>query len=236
MTVGVRFLGGVRNDHAPLGKLVIPSGPQPGDCEFEPRTEHSGPIGQWLGHLPFKQEKTGRNRLGSQRVGGVRHLAGLISQSPGFKSQTRHEGTPHARAGNGRQSAAISFRYPLIANERVVNPRLLVRVQVPEPWSCRAAWSARHPVTMEITGSNPVRTAFPWCNGKHERLRISRRGFESFREYASAASSTEEQRSYKPRIGVRFPGCVRWLWCRGSMRDCDSCGPGSLPGITPCQM
>lgn len=26
--------------HAPLGKLVIPSGPQPGDCEFDPRTEH----------------------------------------------------------------------------------------------------------------------------------------------------------------------------------------------------
>jgi hypothetical protein len=34
-------------------------------------------------------------------------------------------------------------------------------------------------------------------------------------------------------IGVRFPGCVRWLWCKGSMRDCDSLGPGSLPGIHP---
>jgi hypothetical protein len=43
--------------------------------------------------LPFKQEKTGRNRLGSQRVGGTRHLAGLISRSHRFKSGTRHEGS-----------------------------------------------------------------------------------------------------------------------------------------------
>ena len=26
-------------------------------------------------------------------------------------------------------------------------------------WSCRAAWSARHPVKVEVAGSNPVRTA-----------------------------------------------------------------------------
>ena len=33
-------------------------------------TQFKGPIGQWLGRLPFKQEKAGRNRLGSPR-GGV---------------------------------------------------------------------------------------------------------------------------------------------------------------------
>ena len=32
-------------------------------------TYDQGPIGQWLGHLPFKQEKAGRNRLGSLRSG-----------------------------------------------------------------------------------------------------------------------------------------------------------------------
>ena len=29
--------------HAPLGKPAIPSDPQSGDCEFEPRTEHARP-------------------------------------------------------------------------------------------------------------------------------------------------------------------------------------------------
>ena len=40
-------------------------------CRFKPGTEHSGPIGQWLGRLPFKQEKAGRNRLGSLRSRGM---------------------------------------------------------------------------------------------------------------------------------------------------------------------
>jgi hypothetical protein len=34
-------------------------------------------------------------------------------------------------------------------------------------------------------------------------------------------------------IGVRFPGCVRWLRCSGSIGDCEPPGPGSVPGDHP---
>jgi hypothetical protein len=48
---------------------AVSPGSQPGGYGFESRTRYAvhGPIGQWLGHLPFKQEKTGRNRLGLLR-------------------------------------------------------------------------------------------------------------------------------------------------------------------------
>jgi hypothetical protein len=58
------------------------------------------------------------------------HLAGLINPRRRFESGTRHEGTPLAAAGKARR---CPFRYPLTVNERIVNPPLLVRVQVPEP-------------------------------------------------------------------------------------------------------
>ena len=40
-------------------------------------------------------------------------------------------------------------------------------------WSCRAAWSARHPVKVEVAGSNPVRTALA------QRLRAKARSGSS---------------------------------------------------------
>ena len=52
-----------------------------------------------------------------------------------------------------------AFRCPLTVNERIVNPSLLVRIQVPEPWSCRGAGRPRHPVKVKIACSNPVRAA-----------------------------------------------------------------------------
>jgi hypothetical protein len=58
-------------------------------------------------------------------------------------------------------------------------------------------------------------------------------GFDSLREYASAVSSMEERRSYKPMIGVRLPDCVRWLWCSGSIGGRGPPGPGSVPGDHP---
>jgi hypothetical protein len=55
-----------------------------------------------------------------------------------------------------------SFRCPLTANERTVNPRLLVRIQVPERKSHGPVGESgrpRHPVKVKTAGSNPVRTA-----------------------------------------------------------------------------
>jgi hypothetical protein len=44
----------------------------------------------------------------------------------------------------------------------------------------QSSWSARHPVTVETTGSSPVRTAFPlWPKGQGTRLRIAGCGFDS---------------------------------------------------------
>ena len=41
--------------------------------------------------------------------------------------------------------------------------KAVTRVRIPlgarTAWSCGAAWSARHPVKVEVAGSNPVRTA-----------------------------------------------------------------------------
>jgi hypothetical protein len=89
------------------------------------------------------------------------YLAGLISQSRGFKSRTRHESSRCAMAGKGRQSAAFTIRCRLMAGRRTVNPLMLVRSQPPERTIHGVAgqWSGRHPVKVEIAGSNPVSTA-----------------------------------------------------------------------------
>src|SRR5580658_3059569 len=71
---------------------------------------------------------------------------------------------PPSSSGLGHRpfKAAARVRIPLGAQLA----RLLITT-----WSCRAAWSARHPVKVEVAGSNPVRTArsvagLPLGNGR----------------------------------------------------------------------
>jgi hypothetical protein len=95
-----------------------------------------GPIGQWLGHLPFKQEKAGRNRLGSLRgrlTGGRRpHKPGNSGSSPLRATKASRAPWPvtdgkaryssvgcRSTAGRGPVKAAIGVRIP--APERKVH-------------------------------------------------------------------------------------------------------------------
>jgi hypothetical protein len=88
-----------------------------------------------------------------------------------------------------------------MAGRRTVNPLTLVRPQPPERKSHGPVGEfgrPRLPVKQKIAGSNPVRTAFPWCSGEHGGLRNRQGGFESFREYSSISSSTAEHRLHRP--------------------------------------
>lgn len=78
----------------------------------------------------------------------------------------------------------------------------------------------------------------PWCSGKHERLRISRRGFESFWECASISSSTGQSTAFtRRRPQVRVLPDRRWSWCSGAaLRTVNPPVPGRNRLITPCQM
>src|SRR5450755_1780857 len=77
----------------------------------------------------------------------------MLGQSPtaGAKGKAAVTVEPPSSSGLGHRpfKAAARVRIPLGA-------RL---ASASEAWSCRAAWSARHPVKVEVAGSNPVRTA-----------------------------------------------------------------------------
>ena len=63
-----------------VGVADISPGSQPGDCQFNPGTEH-GPMVYGLGSLPFKQRDGVRISVGSQRAGAPVVLDGLISRA-----------------------------------------------------------------------------------------------------------------------------------------------------------
>ena len=134
-TVGVRLLGGARTIHAPLGKLDIPSGPQPGDCEFEPRTEHARPCRLWVRIAAFQAAGVGSSPTRvTARWTGVRFQPGLISPATRVRIPLarRRQVVRHGRKdGKARHP---SFRCRLMAGRRTVNPLTLVRPQPPEPW------------------------------------------------------------------------------------------------------
>ena len=111
------------NDHAPLGKLVIPSDPQSGDCEFEPRTEHARPYRPMARPLAFQAGEDGsepsRATAGSstgraerahnpRQVGSTPTPATKASRAPGpvMDGKARH---PHSGVVQ-RQDVALLRR------------------------------------------------------------------------------------------------------------------------------
>jgi hypothetical protein len=127
----VRVPGGVRKimlgwrnrlTHLALNQEAAGSSPAPSTL---------GPIGQWLGHLPFKQEKTGRNRLGSLRgrLTGRRrpHKPDNSGSSP-----LRATKASRAPGPERRQSAAFSFWCRSMAGRCPVKAAIGVRVPAPE--------------------------------------------------------------------------------------------------------
>ena len=71
---------------------------------------------------------------------------------PPLSLATRPVGQPHYRSAGGMlfRAKAVAFRSPRQGDTSIM---------VGGTRSCRAAWSARHPVKVEVAGSNPVRTA-----------------------------------------------------------------------------
>src|SRR6266567_6335509 len=77
----------------------------------------------------------------------------MLGRSPtaGATGKTAVTVEPPSSSGLGHRpfKAAARVRIPLGARLAVASAA----------WSCRAARSARHPVKVEVAGSNPVRTA-----------------------------------------------------------------------------
>ncbi len=131
-TVPSSSLGRRTQTHAPLEKTVNLA--RPSTWSFagsSPARSTQGPIGQWLGRLPFKQEKTGRNRLGSQRgrltAGHQSHKLVNSGSSPLRATKARRTPSPDRRS-----SPALSFWCRSTAGRRTVNSLMLVRFQPPE--------------------------------------------------------------------------------------------------------
>ncbi len=114
-------------------------------------------------------------------------------------------------------------RGPTKAGRRTVNPygegsnpsARAQHIMVLQGSRLAGSRSPRHPVKVETAGSNPVRTAQDRSRSRGETditpgYEPGERGFDSLRERASPASSTEERLPYKRRIGVRVLGWVLW--------------------------
>jgi hypothetical protein len=98
-----------------------------------PASIMQSPMAYGLGSPRFKRRDGVRISVGLLRgrlmAGHWPHTPGNAGSSPACATKARPAPLPDRTAKRG----ALSFRYPLMANERAVNPRLLVRVQVPEP-------------------------------------------------------------------------------------------------------
>jgi hypothetical protein len=166
-----------------------------------------GPIVYGLRSRPFKSRNGVRLPVGLQRVAAPVVLNGLIIRDRWVRLPHPPR-WPAARQGRKRTAKrGNSFWCRSTAGRCPVKAAIGVRIPAPER-SCG------------VTDITPGYGPGEW-------------GFDSLREYASAVSSTEERRSYKPMIGVRLPDCVRWLWCSGSIGGRGPPGPGSVPGDHP---
>jgi hypothetical protein len=132
--------------HAPLEERDNSPGPHPGDCRFEPGTEH-GPIVYRLGFGTFISGDRVRLPVGLLRGSQVRYGAGLITQ----------------RCAGSNPVPATKIHIPVSPNGRARGRYPRDRGSTP----CAGAmasyhnWSVHRPVTAEGAGSSPAGVARP---------------------------------------------------------------------------
>jgi hypothetical protein len=128
---------------------VIPPGSQPGERRFESGTSYQdwmppssmGKIGDF--HFP----EPGSNPGGGAARWCNRKYAGLITR------------VMAVRIRSAQLRSAI--RCSSMAEQRAVNPSMLVRDQPPELWRLSSIWSEHRTVDPKVTGSSPVDVARP---------------------------------------------------------------------------
>jgi hypothetical protein len=133
-----------RRTHAPLEERDNSPGPHPGDCRFEPGTEH-GPIVYRLGSGTFISGDRVRLPVGLLRGSQVRYGAGLITQ--------------RCAGSNPVPATKCTFRCRLMAGPVAVTHVIGVRLPAPEPWRLsttgQCAAPSRRRVRVRVPQASP---------------------------------------------------------------------------------